>query len=226
MIIDILAVIVPRAHSVRIKWVNEIAIRVRRLICKCLISRLFRCVKIEVAHNQDITFAIIKIDIPHDIFRHRFAFVLVIGSCASFEVCDDAGQDDFVGVVVFEFEIIDIDIACESLCDIVAGERQFCGIVEDTICKRGVGSISSGACHPIVYAVDIQIVIQKIVWQGSVSSHFADGENIGIICCQDGADISVFIVDIVVCCSAIAGVVAIIEQVILHHFQRVGLGDG
>lgn len=77
---------------------------------------------------------------------------------------------------------------------------------------------------PIVDAVDVQVVSQKIVLQGLRGAKFVDGEDVGFHIVQDGTDAFVLGLGVVVGletrCPATV-VVAIFQKVVLHHGERV-----
>ena len=77
---------------------------------------------------------------------------------------------------------------------------------------------------PIIGPVDVEVVPQKVVLQRSSGAKLADGEDIRFHIADDGANAFVLALCVVVGLEAVGEttvVVAVIQQVVLHHGEGV-----
>ena len=77
---------------------------------------------------------------------------------------------------------------------------------------------------PIVGSVDVEVVSEEVVLQGGRGAKFTDGEDVGFHVIHDGAYAFVLALGVVVGLIAVgkaAVVVAIIQQIVLHHSKGV-----
>lgn len=94
--------------------------------------------------------------------------------------------------------------------------------------NAATGVVDDVVCLPVIHAIDIQVVSQEIVLKLLCFTKLANGEDVGLHIVHQGADAFVLALRVVVGLKAVgktALVVAIIQEVVLHHGESV-LGFG
>lgn len=106
----------------------------------------------------------------------------------------------------------------------MAFQYQFSRVVEDMVDDAAIGVVDDVVCPPVIHAIDIQVVSQEIVLQLLCLAKLANGEDVGLHIVHQGADTFVFALRVVVRLVTVgvtATVVAVLQQVILHHGEGV-----
>ena len=110
-------------------------------------------------------------------------------------------------------------------------QAQLAGVEEDVVDDVAARIVDDVVRLPVVDIADVEVVAQEIIMQGGGGAKLTDGEDVGFHIIQDGADVLVLLLGVVVGLVAVgiaALIVAVIQKVVLHHregvlgFQKAG----